>query len=317
MSDWFLGLCPFPDWWLALNVILIIISSIILMHISYALYHFIRANINDKNRASKGRIATGVMVIISSLILFIAFIGQRSALIYCPPNWNLFIYIGEFYHLTWPIQTWLLLLIYYQKLNNIFKGTSYQISKCQDIYYKTIFVLLPVLVFTSVTLKWFGPPNSHLTVVQILFLTVLISTISLIVSIINRLRKCYKDTVQVVNDDNKTIINAITKLTILSSFSVSISFLYTLFTVINVVTEFSIKPLGYVFYFVMILECYTNFVFGIMSFKAFGNYYDNVCQCMHIKCTKCWTRILNPSAEHIKNLEAEITVTSTTTSTTN
>ena len=189
----------------------------------------------------------------------------------------------------YAIQSFILLIIFFERLDIVFNGTSFVVSKCTKNIYKFLFISTPILVVIAICLFQYTLIFSILAgVVLLLFIGLMIS---LVILFIIKLVNVYKSSGMSENTGaDKSVVSAITKTTILTTISVSMTLVNAIVAIWRLNTD-NIYIIWFQNYFVL-LDVYTNFLCVILSYTAFVKYYQTLCKCMDIKCRSCWVRII-------------------------
>ena len=235
-------------------------------------------------------------------------------------SWNLYQFSLLIYYLMFGIQSYALIVIFFNRINRVFNGTPFQLSKCTANIFKFFIIVLPCYMVIGLILFGLctsGCKSSAPLIANIFLLIYIGLLISLLVLFIYKL-------VQVHNGDanNDILIGAITKMTILASFSVVITFLDGITTVFYFQANDSWSE--WIATFVSMSDIYTNFICIIFCYKVFKPYYNKICKCCDRKCRKCWKRVIVDRSDARKMMEIhsksgassindkELTITTTT-----
>ena len=130
-------------------------------------------------------------------------------------------------------------------------------------------------------------------------------TTSLVIIFISKLIQVYKS---IKYEGNQFLIKPITKITILSSISISITFisilLFATFITIksqNLFIEIAGSWIG-------LLDLYTNFLCVIICYGPFKMYYMVLCKCVDKRCFRCWSYMITNKNNQQSESELECNV---------
>jgi len=181
-----------------------------------------------------------------------------------------------------------LILIFFERVQRVFENTPLRLSKCiTNIHYFGFFIF--GIQNVTITIFIFGDIGSgfvKLMLSTIGFIITISLTSSLLIVFVGRLLRVYKSLEFV---DNSFAVNAITRLMVLTSISLIMTFLDVLSFVIHAVSEVKYKR-G--FTYVILLDVFTNFLCVSLSYAAFKNYYTAICSCYDHQCRICWTKVI-------------------------
>ena len=191
--------------------------------------------------------------------------------------------------LTYVIQFYFLLLLLFIRLHSVFKDTMYELSRITVRIFKFAYILLLFLVIIGVMLFRFRIPGSFI-IAFIMVLIFIALIITLMVMYIRKLLKVYKAVSNTENAETENLIIIITKTTILTIFSLSVTFLTPIVLGImsNAKCAECASNIGST---TMLLDIYTNFLCIALSYKCFGGAYIKLCGCTHKLCKKMWYKI--------------------------
>ena len=148
--------CPYPIWWTSIASIFTLIFFICLCHAVVALYQYIQNKSNES--VSKCSIRSGMIIIIASIILFSSWVLITLEITICHDidNYiNFLMIVTVIYVLSSIVQSYTLLILFYERLHFIFIGTSYQLSTCTATFYKMTFIITPISMI-MVGFSYFG-----------------------------------------------------------------------------------------------------------------------------------------------------------------
>ena len=300
------GDCPYPIWWSTIESIPTIILSIFLCQTIFVLYRILQNRSNEK--VSKCSISLIIILTTTSLLTFLTHMSYHATLIICTQNLSTVKSIATVLYVpSYIIQFYTLLLLFYSKTDYIFLGTSFELASCTRTSYKAIFIIISVAVIFSWMLRYFDSPHARvisIVMIMIGMFAILLLMISIIILTVKKLMHVYRETFKYFNkeymdEDNDPTVAAITKLTILSSLSITL-------TVISIsVASYRLtadRNNVYLWCFgtaVSILDIYANFISGIMCYKTFDIYYKTICRCVDFRCRRCWMTIINKKDQDV------------------
>ena len=56
----------------------------------------------------------------------------------------------------------------------------------------------------------------------------------------------------------------------------------------------------------LIIDCFINLLFIVLSYGSFQDYYYKLCWCVHYQCGQSTKKLMHNSGENIKRIESEI-----------
>lgn len=208
-----------------------------------------------------------------------------------------------FWIIFFVIHSLLLVIIFFCKLKSVFATSRYKLSQGTVNFYKTLFIISPILCLTSITLSMFKQiAKIYLAILMALFLLLYIGTMISIVTIF--IRKL----ILVYNNDklnNESLINAITKSTILTSISLFLTLLHIITNILISNESTDTYFTEWLNHYITIGDIYTNFVCVILCFKSFQGCYDKVCVAMDNKCHSWWRHLLNFDEKMVRRVTEE------------
>ena len=193
------------------------------------------------------------------------------------------------YYVSFGTSSLMLLFIFFVRIKRVFTGTPLQLAKRTVIIFYSVFIIIPSVSFIATIGYSFCMDNNcriYAYIMQLCAWILLILIISTVVLFIYKLIQVYK-----TENNNEILINAITKITILFTMSICISFINLTTTVLY---RYGANNIGlqWVFNYIALFDFYTNFICVIMSFKLFKIWYGRICSCFDNKCRICWTSII-------------------------
>eukprot|EP01084_Bolivina_argentea_P045187 83171_1 len=211
------------------------------------------------------------------------------------PNKAYDIIILSTFACSWGLHNLFMAVLFFSKFVSIFDGTPMQIAKQTVMIYHVIFAILGCFVivyaFLAFLVIFSGSelvPVPMLFCASLYFLLWIILMISMGFLFIKKLIAVYKMDVS----GDMTLVNAITKVSVLTIIVTSIS-------VINIIiipiannihrTLFTLTIAD----FVGLIDIYTNFINVMMNEKIFTVYYQKICCLMDRKCHYCWLSLID------------------------
>ena len=195
---------------------------------------------------------------------------------------SLLIYYGMF-----GVQSFSLIVIFFDRIKRVFDKTPFQLSKCTKYSFQFILIGLPPYLFMILIGYSLCTQNCYIWV-YLMTSSLLIYIILLILLVILFIYKL----IQVYNNEhnNDVLIGAITKMTILASLSVIITFLDAISTILY----FRLNDIysEWTSIFISLIDLYTNFICIIFSYKIFKPFYHILCKCLDSKCRACWIKLI-------------------------
>ena len=194
------------------------------------------------------------------------------------------------YYLTFGMASFILIIIFFHRIVRVFKKTPFQLKKITIRIYNISFILLPSWLFAGIALGWIICKSECILVgivASLFLLFYILLLISLVSLFIYKLIQVYNNE----QDDNGTLVAAITKLAVLVSLSVFVTFTNMITTVFYF--QYERVWIEWLSIFVAIADLYTNFICVIMCFKAFKSHYDLLCHGLDSICKICWNKIVN------------------------
>ena len=260
----------------------------------YIFYRLIAERNNIVAEMSKTSQRLGILFVIATF-LWIATHSSAQWLEFCFLSsdflWDIWSTIAT---LLYVIQTFILLIIFFEKLTVVFEGTQFIVSSFTKTMYKIIFSFIPIGTIIAISL--YQSKLIFSIFAGILLFMFISLMISLVILFVFKLIQVYKQLGMNADDNkeihgNKSVVSAITKTTILTSTSIIITFLNGIVAMIRLNNPNN-AYLAWIANLFVLLDVYTNFLCVIMCYKAFGRYYKNFCKCFDIKCRKCWVNII-------------------------
>ena len=305
--------CPVPIWWTVSQSIISLICFILSIHIIYTLHRLIKNKSNET--ASKWSQKLAVILIISSFIILLQWSLRTIIITFCNGIYTTYYDITEVvFWIASSIQFYTLLSLYYDKLNNIFKSTHYELSKCTKRFYKIMFIIIPLWFITIILLQSLTSfPTKYPLIMSVIaamgFFILILLMISMLILFLYKLIKVYHDALILMKDaknTHKPIIAAITKVAILYFLSIADTFILLIASIFHEASGGKTLIGWYTWYLLNIFDNYFNFLYIIMCYKAFESYYESICKGLDKICRKCWKRIANRNTEFDDNDEVNL-----------
>eukprot|EP01084_Bolivina_argentea_P265102 449237_1 len=190
------------------------------------------------------------------------------------------------------IQSFTLLIIFFNRIFNVFRKTRYRLSICT----KNVYISLFIIELFCGMLMLFSIVHSTPIILWIFAATFFSLLITLMISLVSlfayKLIQVYK---HLEDSSDDSLVAAITKPTILVSVSVFVTFIRLISLTIRIqfLSWSDYMILKWVDDYITICDIYTNFVCVILSYKVFKIYYIKLCSVSDSKCRNCWSNIVN------------------------
>ena len=253
----------------------------------YTLYKFIRTAKNEN--VSKSITRSGFVVLISGIAAIFSWSMERYGEAFSLQS--LKITFSGIYAIFLAVQMTTLLIFFFNRLNYVFKGTQYELSKCTVRFFITLFIVLFSLwIFILGTVFIFGVVLMVLLIS--LFMVNVLIVICLSYMLIKKLISVYKIE-QRKKEKNTILIGSITKIVILNATWI----LFTILDIIGITMYNAVirnqdsNDLRHVFMAIFvgimaIADMVANYFSVLSSFSAFSGYYQYFCKCTDNKCKK-------------------------------
>ena len=276
------------------SIIHSIISIILITTIIAAFYQFMSKKQGD-DTISKYTTCS-MIIFLTSTILSIA-------------TWNLYSVGGDCYNINTSIylvielsagtfffmQSYLLPVIFFDKVHNIFKNGSFRLKKYTIYSYRTAFTFQIFYILITFILRGLQILSSYMLYVMAigLFFYFLLVTISLVILFIYKLLQVYKNlNKDEYNEETEFLIEPITKVTILSSISVTMTLINAVFCITYVLYDYS-AIVGKFCNYTGTLDVYTNFLCIIFCNKMFKKNYQQICSNLDKRCNNYWKMMVS------------------------
>eukprot|EP01083_Nonionella_stella_P087832 244520_1 len=262
-----------------------IISYILVLFVIYVLCTIISTR-NEEQTLRTDRI-TGYIFIIFT-ILGIACHGTYTVL-ECYDTEYLFYIVLAMYNLSFGVQSYLLLLIFFNKLKAIFNRSPRRLSNLTKACYNIMFVVLPLYMVVTIAIYVIDPAivieSLYFGVIFLILFIALITSLAIL--FIYKLLSVYKCNAINLNQYDPELVAVITKTTILMGISVTT----TLIDTINTIISDDNSVYAWICYLITTVDLFTNFLCIMLQFKPFKHYYILLCSCFDTKCRLCWASI--------------------------
>ena len=225
-------------------------------------------------------------------------------------------FIAAIFVVLWFMQIAALTILLYLRLVMVFTNTSYAISKCIQYTYNTIFIAIAAIFILTIIVSLITESYTIFSsVVAVLLVAYIFIMISLTILFIRKLVAVYRSTyhwdknAKNNNENDKGLVEPITRLTILISLSMVFTILLVIMQVIRVLHDTEVAH--FMIHAVGVANLYMNFVNAMMTNKIFVGYYRKICAPLDVKCRKCCMRIIHGTTDEIRlsnTLETEISV---------
>eukprot|EP01084_Bolivina_argentea_P252957 424780_1 len=279
-----------------LTVLFAIICTLLSAFALFVLCKYIK---NTKvEKATKIVQRCGVVFLIASILAFLCN-GTRMLFSCFGVSGYFYVLVYIVYIISGATQVYLLLLIYYLKLQFIFAATALALSKVTNVIYISLFVFLPIYVAFVIIIIIVANNMRAMFMATYFFLFIMIMS-SLVILFIFKLIQVYKLSPETNNDQ---LVTAITKTTILTSISLSSTFMNFIGNAIFPSVGVAIQ---WVCHYFAVMDVLTNFVCIMMSYNAFRMYYVLLCPFCDSKCRVCCSRIVTKSNNDIKMMDKAV-----------
>eukprot|EP01084_Bolivina_argentea_P201287 344080_1 len=253
----------------------------------YSLYIFITKEKEQTDQMNKKILCFETAFLIATILA----IGMNVPLAFAQcfsKNYKLI--FAMFWMSFWGIQSFLLLVVFFYRLLTVFKKTRFRLKKATEFIYKMTFIALPTYFVTIVIIVfplgiWITTPFLAAMLVAIFLLAFIALSISLVILFIYKLIEVFKG-----SQSDPALISAVTKLSLLNTLSISITFLdgivtVAFFSVSNESRHF--EWIDIVSDYMTALDTFTNFCCIVLCYKSFKFYYGKLCQPADAKCRIC------------------------------
>eukprot|EP01084_Bolivina_argentea_P088422 159637_1 len=185
------------------------------------------------------------------------------------------------------LQNTLLVILLFIRIYYVFRGTPFQLTHTIILIFILSFII-SIGIFISLLSTRFTFPNTHpsFTCAVTLCIFNLLFMISITSLFLVKLANIFKleNKIQISTDENNGLINIITKMTILSLISMSITFIACLFLLFRFVVFGSNIYTIIISEWATTIDIYSNFLCVSLTFNFFEKSYLKLCHCFDAKC---------------------------------
>ena len=290
---------------LALTVIHIVICTILTCTICYVFIIFLQ-NV-PKMKPIKLTRNCGIIFLIITLLLIIIHGPAAMTEHECYGISNIRASLLNPWLLLYAIQNYVLLLLYFDRLRIVFSPTPLCLSNKTENIYKFIFALIPIYVISIVTLSFFFLENGiHLSIfipLAVVFILGYIAfMLSLVILYIHKLIEVYKSVNAHNVEDAEFLVSAITKTTVLTIISLSMSFINMISTAIYFPMDDNLI-ISWISAYIADIDIYTNFLCLMLCFNHFDGYYLRSCSSIDKQCRMYWTKVTKSAYAKSEKME--------------
>eukprot|EP01083_Nonionella_stella_P186754 684668_1 len=270
---------------MALSILMSAISLSLVVFAIYVLFKFISA-IREEKLSKFGKTCSVIFLISTPIALLFWGLISTSRCTGLPHE---FLFFPAIFIVLYVTQSITLLLIFFNRILNVFRPTKFGLSHCTTNVYIALFVfeLISGALMGIAYILEMG--TIALVLIALFFVTLVILIISLVILFIYKLMQVYK----CMEEESSTMLaTVITKTTILFSISVVATFMDYITIFLRTETPNN-RVLNWIQEYITICDLCTNFLCTIMSFKSFKMYYSKICACLDSKCRSCWAEVVN------------------------
>eukprot|EP01083_Nonionella_stella_P081374 224111_1 len=265
------------------------VATILWFSMIYIIHHFC-LNISREKISITGKILAITFILLSLLALGfhttdVFFVYQPASI---ASNQTFFFIVTLGRVLFFALQIYLSLIIFFERLLAVFCHTKFRISVYITRSYQCFWIFFPasgLFVFALSLITGSTDSRTWKLICSITgFILLTLVMISLLILYIVKLISVYKS-IEFAND--KFLVNAITKTTILASFSI----LITIFNIIIIASSGgnpSSDAVQWLQFFMTLCNIYINFLCVVLFYHHFKPLYTKCCSCFDTKCNKCW-----------------------------
>eukprot|EP01084_Bolivina_argentea_P279322 477521_1 len=298
------------------SIFLLIVAVVLWISTFPIIYQFVRKYIHVNKSTFESNAAKRMhrLFYIGLVFIFLTFLALlidivlhifgclRHNQLYTEAIWNISSYL---FSSLYVIQFYFLLLLLFMRIHTVFMGSVFHLSNHTVIMYKIIYAFMPITMITCVVMFSF---NSIIfgILAALTVLMIMILVISLMILFTYKLIKVYKIESNANVTDKDHLINVITKNTILTLSSLSMTFIQIIAVICQtfVLSNMNgIDPTG----FTTLIDLYTNMICFLLTYNEFNSYYYKLCKCVDVKCKHLCGKMVGSD---IKMLEMELDVTS-------
>ena len=187
------------------------------------------------------------------------------------------------------VQIYLLWFVMFIKIYYVFKGSVYQLSSCTVKFFIALFVIIPLPLMIMAGMALIGDYTYRLVIYGIIVLFSIILASLFIYKLYQIFRDSQKGNTENKMDLENRFLSTMTKTTILTFASISVTMLVPLLTQDEIA----------VFVFMSLWDIYTNFIFVMLSYTPFNDQYQKCCGCCDRNCRKCLFKMVSNNAEPV------------------
>ena len=261
-----------------------IITSMMIITVLIVIYQFVKHWKKEKSASMTKKcglifITSILMTLMCSILIFDGKCYRIS--------FNLFQIADTMYLGMFALSSYILIIIFFFRINKVFGETPLCLSKYTKYTIYSFIIALPIYIIVALIVYTFCINCVHfiLYLVVIFLLTYIGILISLVILFIYKLIQVYNN-----NTDNNALLSAITKMTILVSISVFVTFIHAIGNIFYF--QFNDIYTKWITTAITMTDIYTNFICVIFCFGIFRNYYSIICKCCDTKCKICWLKLI-------------------------
>eukprot|EP01084_Bolivina_argentea_P088060 158978_1 len=204
---------------------------------------------------------------------------------------------------SFAIQSYLLLWIFFVRLKKVFKKSPLRLSNISNYTYIGMFSGMIILCFIGTICIFVQPELMGFIELAFLGLFAMVM-LSLVLLFVYKLIRVYRINSGMDNKD-EDLISAITKTTLLTTISISITITNGIFTALwdsenNIVFRWFC-------HYIVLVDVFTNFICIIMSYKIYKGYYLVICRFIDSKCRDCCTYTAQMDENHNATISQMVT----------
>eukprot|EP01084_Bolivina_argentea_P238629 400888_1 len=212
-----------------------------------------------------------------------------------------FYIIQQIFGPAYGAQTYLILIIFFNRLSRVFGDTMFQLSRNTIRFYYISFIGLLIYIAFLSALMHILPLTIYLILIGIWGICFLGLLISLVALFIAKLFTVYKN----ASICDTSLVSTITTATLLTVISVGMTFVTLASMSIyyaNINDDKYFNLLGWTLNNMVLADCYANFLCVILGYTPFKPYYKILCKCLDGLFRKCWIKIVAKSIGNEKHL---------------
>ena len=209
---------------------------------------------------------------------------------------NINMLVGIIFGLTYNGQSFLLMVIFFDKVHQIFKKSAFfTLSPCTTRSFRAFFIFIIfwfcVNIVANGVFRDSIPDTISYAMVTSMILLFSAGNLSLLILFVTKLVTVYKSLSETQNESEiEFLLKPITRVTILSAISIFTTFINGIGWIIHgiVFTHYTEWMMDYI----TTMDIFTNFLCIILSNNLFEKPYQMLCSCVHRNCQMCWTNIV-------------------------